>query len=301
MTKPELKICLVGSAPSSVRIAPYADPAWQIWGCSPGVYGVAPRVDVWFELHRYEPGQPWFSPEYCQWLASRKHPVMMAEKRAEIPTSETMPVDALVAKYGPYFFTSSLAWMFACALEAGATKIMLAGVDMAANDEYGDQRSGLHYFGMLAASMGVEVGVPPESDLFRPRPLYGVDELKHSSIKMLARQRELKARLQQVQQTEELAKQERCFLQGALDDTNYQTLTWADPREFCAPPAVKAMEALAAPAFVVTSGAVDPEPLAPEWAEHCRLNPIADSRPICVPQRPSVLNSCPPVGDREMR
>ncbi len=251
MTKPELKICLVGSAPSSVRLAPYGDPTWQIWGCSPGVYGIAPRVDAWFELHRYEPGQPWFSPEYCQWLASRKCPVFMAERRQEIPQSEELPVAELVAKYGPYFFTSSLAWMFACALEAGATKIALYGVDMAANDEYGDQRSGLHYFGMLAASMGVEVGVPPESDLFRPRPLYGVDEIKHTSIKMLARKRELEARLRDAQQREEMAKQERCFLQGAMDDVNYQSLTWADPREFCAPPALPVLQSvLPKPAIV---------------------------------------------------
>lgn len=239
--KSELKICLVGSAPSSVRLAPFGDPTWQIWACSPGTYGIISRCDLFFELHRWEPGQPWFSPEYCQWLGTRKHPVMMAEKRAEVPTSDVLPVDALVAKYGPYFFTSSLAWMFACALEAGATKIALYGVDMAANDEYGDQRSGLHYFGMLAASMGVEVGVPPESDLFRPRPLYGVDEVRHHSIKLLARKRELQARLQDCQQREEMAKQERCFLQGALDDVSYQAQTWGDQREFCGPPAVEAM------------------------------------------------------------
>lgn len=489
-----------------MRLAPFGDPTWQIWGCSPGVYGVATRVDAWFELHRYEPGQPWFSPEYCQWLSKRECPVFMAEPRPEIPRSEVLPVDALVAKYGPYFFTSSLAWMFATALEAGATKIALYGVDMAAccshetkvltadlrwvrsdtlnvgdkliafdeepvpngesvpqrrwrvaevlradritkpcyrvtledgreiicsdehkwlthaenecrwkmtkdlvtpqhragrhtkivqvsevweedktweagylaaaidgeghlsqrlkdgdhgalrvgfaqrenamsrmveqiceakgfqlsldasepspngpcnkytlkggraknmeflgkirprrlldkfdpsllgmmqkigkvavvktefigehpviglttstgtfvaeglathnTDEYGDQRSGLHYFGMLAAAMGVEVGVPPESDLFRPRPLYGVDEIRHSSIKLLSRQRELDARLRDAQQREEMAKQERCFLQGALDDVKYQALTWADKADHCGPPVVEAMKAL---------------------------------------------------------
>ncbi len=246
LTKPELKICLVGSAPSSVKLAPYADPSWVIWGCSPGVYGIAPRVDAWFELHRWEPGQPWFSPEYVQWLGSRQCPVFMAEKRAEVPRSEVMPVDALVAKYGPYFFTSSLAWMFACALEAGATKIALYGVDMAANDEYGDQRSGLHYFGMLAAAMGVEVGVPPESDLFRPRPLYGVDEIKHGSIKLLARRRELEARKHAAQQQAHAAQMEAQFLQGALDDVNYQSMTWAVKDDALAPPVVEAMKAMAA-------------------------------------------------------
>ena len=40
--------------------------------------------------------------------------------------------------------------LYRVAKEVGATKIALYGVDMAANDEYGDQRSGLHYFAMLA-------------------------------------------------------------------------------------------------------------------------------------------------------
>ena len=244
MTKPELKICLVGSAPSSVRLAPFGDPSWQIWGCSPGVYGIAPRVDAWFELHRWEPQQPWFSPEYRQWMGNLKVPVFMAEPRPEVPMSQVLPVDALVAKYGPYFFTSSLAWMFACALEAGATKIALYGVDMAANDEYGDQRSGLHYFGMLAAAMGVEVGVPPESDLFRPRPLYGVDEIKHSSIKLLSRRRELEARRYDAQQRAQAAQMEAQFLQGALDDVTYQTATWATKDDACGPPKIDAMSAL---------------------------------------------------------
>lgn len=291
MTKQEMKICLVGSAPSSVRLAPYADPSWLIWGCSPGVYGIAPRVDAWFELHRYEPGQPWFSPEYCQWLARRECPVFMAEVRPEIPKSEVLPVDALVAKYGPYFFTSSLAWMFACALEAGATKIALYGVDMAANDEYGDQRSGLHYFGMLAAAMGVEVGVPPESDLFRPRPLYGVDEIKHSSIKALARKRELEARLRDAQQRSHAAQLEAQFLQGAMDDVNYHSMTWGCKDDACGPPVVEAMKELGAPPLMVFNHteAVKADDTKPSKIQR-KFLPIAD-----------FLNGASFVGSREQQ
>ena len=110
----ELKIALIGSAPSSIQQAPYHDPSWLVWGCSPGAYGVVPkgRSNVWWELHLYEPGTPWFSPEYCEFL--KQHPcVMVAEERPEIPNGKTLPVDDLLKKYGPYFFTSSIAWMMA--------------------------------------------------------------------------------------------------------------------------------------------------------------------------------------------
>lgn len=248
MTKPELKIALIGSAPSSVRLAPFNDPSWQIWACSPGTYGVIPRCDLFFEPHRWEPGQPWFSPEYVQWLGSRKHPVMMAEVRPEVPTSQAIPADELVAKYGQYFFTSSLSWMFVMAMEMGATKIALYGVDMSATDEYAEQRSALHHFGLIAAARGVEVGTPPESDLFRPRPLYGVDEVRHSSIKLLARRRELESRMTDAQQRALNAQMEAQFLSGALDDLKYQTATWADRRDVLGPPVVESAKIFASAA-----------------------------------------------------
>lgn len=233
--KPIKKIALIGSAPSSIRLAPYHDPSWEIWGCSPGVYGVAPRSNVWFELHRYEPGQTWFSPEYCQFLA--KHPcVFTAEVRPEIANSRVMPVDMLVAKYGPYFFTSSLSWMFALAIEAGATSIGLWGVDMAANEEYGDQRAGCHYFGQIAAALGIEVGVAPESDLFRPRPFYGVSEIEHGQIKSLARKRELQIRLNMVEQQKRQSEYEEYFLKGAIDNETYHANTWMANEGFLSPP-----------------------------------------------------------------
>jgi len=232
----EKKIALIGSAPSSIRLAPYNDPSWEIWGCSPGAYGVVPRVNMWFELHRYEPGQPWFSPEYCQWLAKANYPIMMAEVRPEIPQSVRIEQEALVAKYGPYFFTSSLAWMMAMAIEAGATKIGLWGVDMAANEEYAEQRQGVHYFAQIATAKGIEVGVPPESCLFRAPPLYGVCEIEHGQIKMTARRRELESRLRQAEANAQQTQIEAAFLRGAMDDMEYHRKTWVGHEAEVSPP-----------------------------------------------------------------
>lgn len=247
-----IKIALVGSAPSSVRLAPYHSPDWQIWACSPGVYGIAPRSDMWFELHRYEPGQPWFSPEYCQFLAKHAK-VAMAEVRAEIPGSFRVPVEDLVAEFGPYFFTSSLSWMFAMAMkviEAAGTPagsaIGLWGVDMAANEEYGYQRAGCQFFAMLARARGIEVGVPPESDLLRPPPLYGVSELDHARIKIIARRRELQARMADAQTRMQAAQAEMQCMHAAMDDLTYFDNTWVGNIEakYVEPPLVPALASL---------------------------------------------------------
>jgi hypothetical protein len=236
-----------------MRKAPYGDPSWLIWGCSPGLYPFAARVDAWFELHRWEPpviGKPdqqvpWFSPEYVMWLAQQRAPVWMLRKLPEIPTSEALPHQDLIRKYGSFFFTSSLAWMAAMAIEAILLNRELAkqghpnayptepdaigfwGVDMAADEEiYSQQKAGCQFFATLAASMNIQIHTPPESDLMVPRPMYGIWEESHRHIKLLTRNEEFKARLAATEAQQRSAEANAHYLRGALDDMKYHLNTW---------------------------------------------------------------------------
>ncbi len=221
------KICLVGTAPSSFRLAPFNNPDWDIWCCSPGTWAAQPpRIDQFFELHRWEPGQQWMSKEYCEFLMEFEGKVWTSESVDGMKNCNIVPVDKLVSKYGPYFFTSSLAWMLAMAIEEKPQKIALFGVDMAADTEYGYQRAGCQYFAMLARALGIEIGVPPESDLLRPSPLYGVCETSHAYIKLLQRQRELTDRHTKLQLELTEKDKEFTFLTGALDDLSWNIKTW---------------------------------------------------------------------------
>lgn len=248
-----MKIAILGSAPSSLGLVPYGDPAFRIWGCSPGVYYQVARCDAWFELHRWEPPvigkahlqKQWFSPEYVAWMGMRipdQCPVWMYEPVPEIPASRALPVDDLTSKYGTFFFTSSVAWMISCAIEdilEERTKrtgdqideIALYGVDMAANEEYGYQRAGCQHFLLLAADLGIKVTVPPESDLLRPMPLYGICESSHWMIKNTARKGELQQRLAAAEQQLAVARDTAAAMRGALDDLQYQMLTWGEDRQ----------------------------------------------------------------------
>ncbi len=219
------KICLLGTAPQSFRLAPFDDPTWEIWACSPGTTG-APRIDTFFELHRWEPGQPWCSPGYVQFLKDFGGDVVMSDPQTEIPNCLRLPWENLVERYGPYFFTSSLAWMLAMAIDLRPTQIKLCGVDMASATEYYDQRLGCQYFAMIAAQRGIDISVPPESDLLRPAPLYGVCETSHAWIKQTARARDLAARSRDAQQaiTEKTA--EMHYLKGALDEQDWVLHSW---------------------------------------------------------------------------
>jgi len=228
---PELKVALIGSAPSSVRLAPYHDPSWKIFGCSPGVYGVANRVDTWFETHLWEPGQTWFSPEYVQWMQGlhKRGIELWVGGETGIEGAKVYPFDDVLDRYDPnrWFCTSSLFWMMAAAIDSGAKKIGFWGVDMAATEEYEMQRAGIHYLTYLARAKGIEVGAPPESDLFTPRFRYGADEWTHSYRKMRARRHELQSRMLDAQRTIKEKEQEAAFLAGAVDDLKYMHDTWA--------------------------------------------------------------------------
>jgi hypothetical protein len=235
------KIALLGSAPSSIRLAPLKDPAWSIWACSPGAYAIIGQErtyhegDAFFELHRWEPpviGDPtrqvaWFSPEYVEWMRQFKGPVYTGEVIPDIPRSVRLPRERLLERYGPYFFTSSLAWMLAMALEVpDVEEIALYGVDMSATEEYAQQRPGCHFFIQAAMLRGVRVSVPPESDLMQPMPLYGICEWEPMMVKATVRKRELEARLVAAQASLQAATQQCGFLQGALDNHKYWMATW---------------------------------------------------------------------------
>lgn len=132
-----MKIAICGSAPSSAHLAPFADKSsvtfaqgkvptnpsphvneeWEIWGCSPGLYGLAPRANRWFEVHRWEPGAAWFSPEYVQFLKNFKGPVYTGGPIPEIPNHVVYPIDAVEDEFSAFFLTSSLALMQAMAIQ----------------------------------------------------------------------------------------------------------------------------------------------------------------------------------------
>lgn len=245
-------IAIVGSAPSSVRLAPYKDESWAVWGCSPGVFGVAPRTDVWFEMHRWEapvlgdpmnPGnKPWFSPEYCRWIEIYPGVVYLDGPSADVANpvpavrnGARFPKEDYIAKYGPYFFTSSVAWMLAHAIEQLAPRVAagescsigLWGIDMAAHTEYAFQRPGCQHFIGLAKKLGIGIVLPLESDLMQPSTMYG-NEYHPRNAKLLIRLHEMQSREQALAGQIGALNTEIMCIRGAIDNQKYILSTWVD-------------------------------------------------------------------------
>lgn len=225
------KIALIGTAPSSVRLAPYADCEWKIWACSPGAAPVVPRADAWFELHYIHPGEVWYHRDYFEKVNSLGCPVYVVTPVKEFANCVVYPRDEMMREFGPWVFTSSLSWMFAMAImQPGIEEIALYGVDMSHHSEWEFQRSGCHSFIKEARDRGIRVTLPLESDLERPPALYGFQEHNHFYRKIRSRREELLAKVAECEQLVQSKRDELMYYKGALDDIEYQIRTWVfDP------------------------------------------------------------------------
>jgi hypothetical protein len=220
------KVAIVGFAPGSRGKAPFKDTSFQIWGVNE-VYKVVPRVDVLFELHSRNMIKDKGGDNHIEWLKAAPIPVFMQEHYRDFPTSIAYPKDRIVARFGRYF-TNTISWMIALAIDVGVKELHIYGVDMAADEEYSVQKPSVEYFIGLARGMGIDVYLPPQCDLAKAFFLYGFEDVAQHEmeLKMKARQQELQSRVNQHQANIERETAAAHQLAGALDDCRYWNRTW---------------------------------------------------------------------------
>ena len=222
-----LKVAIVGKAPSSIAMAPYDDPTWEIWTLSNNaMLGEAKRWDRHVEIHPLanfrddEKKQP-----YWKWLCSEPaggRPIYVQEVVPEIPAAVLFPKSKAVEVFGTYF-NNTVSWVIALALLEGVNELGIFGVDMACDgdgehSEYAHQRPSCEYMIGFATGRGVQVTIPEQSDLLKARRLYGFDTEGNSEACWVSRSKELVAREQQAQQKYDVALQELCGIKGARED-----------------------------------------------------------------------------------
>ena len=224
--KKPLKIALIGTAPSSRLLAPFNDPSWTIWGCSPGNMDL-PRADAWFEVHSnlLWPENASYGAPYVEWLKKQSFPIYMQGKDL-VPNATPLPIQELVNEFGKYFFTSSFAYMIAMAIKAGASEIALFGIDMASKNEYILQRPGGHFFMQEAAKRGIKVSIPYESDLAQPPELYGYGDSTPFGRKIHIRKKEIEDRVNGMKAEKAKLDHSITYLEGALEDLSYVKDIW---------------------------------------------------------------------------
>lgn len=223
----ELKVAIVGFAPSTRDLAPFGDPSFEIWGCN-HLWPHIPRWDVWFDMHAPEwsashlEAKLW--QEHDEWLR-RNHggaEIFMLDARPEYPNVAPYPLDAVAERFGSRYFTCGPAYMVALALFRNAAEIHVYGMDMRHDTEYGAQRPCMEHWLGLARGLGVQVVIPRESALLgQGQPLYGYNEAAGAWAEiersLLARREELRKVRQSFMDQQEAAMAQVHAHDGAIE------------------------------------------------------------------------------------
>ncbi len=159
------KIALVGTTDSG-KLAPIDDPSFEIWGTG-GRRGWMTRATRWYEVHRLAGNSETWVEEWRKQALSwnGECDIYMHYPEPGFGNVQAYPIDHIMQRFGTHFFTSSLAWMMAHAIdemrphegEAVPGEIAIYGVDMEGAHEYRQQRAGLYHFMELARELGIRI------------------------------------------------------------------------------------------------------------------------------------------------
>lgn len=179
-----MKICVLGSHPETRDLAPFGDPSWQIWACSPHnapPFFTLPRFDRWYEVHEVAFDAATRQQNYLDYLKTIEQPLYMRDRR-DHPKAIPYPFDEMEDRYGAFFLqTSSIALMMAHAIativdsakgmEPEPSMLGVFGVMQQSAGEYTYQLPGIQYYIQRAHDLGIDVVVPDGTNLFSVRKL----------------------------------------------------------------------------------------------------------------------------------
>ena len=163
---PTKKIAVLGTCPSRMS-APLADLSWDIWTIGPGGKN-SNRWSTLFEIHGSGTWPEGFG-EYLDELKAEKPPkrIFTESPMPDWPANVVYPQSQLFEKYGKKWFTSSISYALALALEEGVTDLGVFGIDLESGEEYKSQYHGARYFLDLARLAGVNLVLPAGCGLLR--------------------------------------------------------------------------------------------------------------------------------------
>lgn len=152
-----------------------------------------------------------------EWLSAQTKPVYLQAPDARTPNATAYPLETMKAKYGDWFFTSTIALMLALAIEQEPEEIGLWGVDMAHATEYAYQKPGCRFFLQVARMRGIRVTMPAECEVATPGRVYGYEPDSWLRMKAAARMDELQGRVAENEEKRRAVWMERAALRGLLE------------------------------------------------------------------------------------
>jgi len=173
MRKANKSVAMVGFSSRHRHLSPFGEPDIEIWGLNRlHQQEWFKNPDRMFQLHPLKYLQKSIGVsdgdrEHYEWLC-QKHdfPLYCQKAYKEFPSAIEYPIKKMRAKFGD-FYTSTLAYMMAQALDEGFTHFELYGYDMEADTEYKYQRDSAEYFIGWAEGKGCSVLIPQNCSLLQ--------------------------------------------------------------------------------------------------------------------------------------
>lgn len=167
------KVAILGSASSSISLAPTGDDSWEIWALA-GARHSAERVTAFFEMHVRK---AWRKGS-AEFFESLQIPVYTLEAHDDLRQCVEYPMEEVFETIGRDYITSSIGYMLALAIHQHETvhkisEIGIWGVDLLHETEYAQQRPNTEWLIGLAQGLGIGVHIPEESAILKSNFLYG--------------------------------------------------------------------------------------------------------------------------------
>lgn len=226
-----MKIAIVGTGQGYDQ-APYGTD-WQVWGL-PGHYNTGKKFDRVYEVHS---PQAWvregLSKEKFDWMKENvthcHHGFKTTFKEAEV-----IDFKKHIDKYGEYF-TSTIAWMLAEAMELKPKEIAIYGVTMSHAEEYAHQKPACSYLIGWAKAQGIKV-TAKMSEIMSAPWIYGYEEVPDLFLSLQDRKRR---HLNQKEGAESMIFEAKALyhkMEGKLEEIEYFENNWfAGSKKDCLP------------------------------------------------------------------
>lgn len=217
-----MKIAIVGTGQGYEK-APYGTD-WKVWGMT-GLYKVGDRFDRVYEIHGYDEFMADDFPKEKFEFIKKNVNVINGELAHMFPNARVIDFKALIDKYGEYF-CSTISWMFAEAIEAGATEIALHGVSMSSDSEYAHQKPSLCYLIGYARALGIKVTSDRMGEIMSAPFIYGMQKKPEALTMLSGKKARAKNTMAQAEAEVFAAKEKYHKAQGWLEAFEYMENNW---------------------------------------------------------------------------
>lgn len=220
-----MKIAIIGTGPGWER-APFDDKAWNIWTLA----GLHDRCepDRVYEIHTgQEIADAWKNdpmPMKMAWL-KRQNLIIHPSLQTTFPEGKVFDYQKYMDRHGNYF-TSSIAWMLAEAIDEKPEEIGIFGVGMASQTEYAHQKPGCTYLIGWAKALGIKVSIQEGSELMVAPYIYGLQYPPKILTDLAVKKKEMESMADSFEHECFAAREKYNKAQGALEMIEYFENNW---------------------------------------------------------------------------